>query len=114
MIKKNVVFFKILLILFLLSDINRDVVSMIPWALSTAGAEEHAKLLVDFLDTTKIDLRDLSEFEIPKKVSKKEKARFAKEKREKYPIEEFDKAYSALAPLEDDTTVFIRDFIVDL
>ena len=75
-------------------------------ALERIGAEEHQKLLDDFVTKYGIDLNDLSSFET-------DSVEEFLELYERYPFDEYDYAFYALEPLQQPLVAFARAHLAD-
>lgn len=87
--------------------------SLVPTALEAVGAKEYAKLLNDFVATHKIDLHDLSQFDLDMDPMKTDFSAYT-DATELYPFDDFDEAFYDLYgsdPLEAYIAAYIREYI---
>lgn len=81
-----------------------------PWvsnSLEIIGAAEHKKLFDDFIARYRIDVNDLSSFDV--ETTEEFSAQY-----ERYPFDEYDNAFCELKPLELFLTAYIRTDTSDL
>lgn len=84
--------------------------ALVPSALKAVGAKEYAKLLNDFVEKHKIDLQDLSQFDLEIESMDADMSAYA-DATELYPFDEFDDRFYALYgsdPLEAYMAAYIR------
>ena len=85
---------------------SRIVAPYVSEYMGVIGANEHKKLYDDFINENKIDLNELSSFDI-KSIRDYEK------QTKRYPFDDFDNAYYELKPLEGYLTEFAKAHIED-
>ena len=85
---------------------SRIVAPLVSGYLKTVGAEEHKKLYDTFVEKHRIDLMDLSFFDI-------EKVEEFADKAQSYPFDEYDDAFYSMEPIETYLKKYIRDHIED-
>lgn len=85
---------------------SRVVAPYVSEYLGIIGADEHKKLYDGFVSANKIDLNDLSSFEIGS-------VRDYEKQTKRYPFDDFDNAYYELRSLEEYLTVFAKAHIED-
>ena len=85
---------------------SRMVAPFVSDYLETVGAHEHKKLYDGFVEKYRIDLTDLSFFDV-------EKAEEFAEKAEAYPFDEYDDAFYGMEPIETHLIKFVREHIED-
>ena len=85
---------------------SRMVAPLVSGYMGIIGAKDHKKLYDDFVTKNKIDLHDLSFFDV-------DKTEEYKKKTEKYPFDEYEDAFYELEPLETYLKKFIREHLAD-
>ena len=85
---------------------SRLVAPLVSEYLETVGAAEHKKLYDEFVEKNKIDLTDLSFFDIDEVDEFEEKTKV-------YPFDEYDDAFYNTEPIETYLKKYIREHISD-
>ena len=85
---------------------SRIVAPFVSGYLKIVGAEEHKNLYDKFVEKNKIDLMDLSFFDI-------ERVEEFADKTQAYPFDEYDDAFYNMEPIETYLKKYIRDHIED-
>ena len=85
---------------------SRMVAPLVSGYMEIVGAAEHKKLYDEFVEKNKIDLTDLSYFDI-------DEVDEFEEKTQAYPFDEYDDAFCNMEPIETYLKKYIREHITD-